>query len=260
MSKMDVTSKSDLQIYFENNDKRLIHKWMHYFDIYERYFGQYRNKEVCILEIGVSQGGSLQMWKDYFGNRAKIYGIDINPKCKDLEEENIEIFIGSQRDKVFLKSVTDQIPSLDIIIDDGGHTMNQQKTSFKVLFEHVKQGGIYLCEDLCTSYWPEAGGGYKRNGTFIEYMKNRIDDVHAFHSRQFHFKVNDYTENIGAVHFYDGIVVVEKNKRLRPYHEMTGNQSFPSMSRKPGALKYVLISLRKLVSYIMSYLRIPTWK
>ena len=96
---------SDLEEYFRNNNSRLIDKWVHYFDIYDRHFKRYRNKEINILEIGVSQGGSLLMWKDYFGDRANIYGIDINPKCKDLEEENIKIFIGSQSDRNFLRKL-----------------------------------------------------------------------------------------------------------------------------------------------------------
>ena len=96
---------NDLEKYFRQNDKRLIHKWQHYFDVYDRHFSKYRNKEVVILEIGVSQGGSLQMWKDYFGDKAKIYGIDVNPNCKDLEEKNIKIFIGSQSDRKFLNEV-----------------------------------------------------------------------------------------------------------------------------------------------------------
>ena len=112
---------SDLEKYFRNNTGRLIHKWNHYFDIYERHFNRFRNKEVVILEIGVSQGGSLQMWKNYFGGKAKIYGIDVNPSCKELEEENIKIFIGSQSDRKFLRGVKESIPKVDILIDDGGH-------------------------------------------------------------------------------------------------------------------------------------------
>ena len=129
---------NDLEKYFKQNDKRLIHKWQHYFEVYDRHFSKYRNKEVVILEIGVSQGGSLQMWKDYFGDKAKIYGIDVNPNCKDLEEKNIKIFIGSQSDRKFLNEVKKQIPPIDILIDDGGHTMVQQIVSYEELFNCVK--------------------------------------------------------------------------------------------------------------------------
>ena len=84
---------NDLEAYFNANNKRLIHKFPHYFQVYERHFSRFRNKEVVIVEIGVSHGGSLQMWKDYFGGKAKIFGIDVDPRCKDFEEENIKIFI-----------------------------------------------------------------------------------------------------------------------------------------------------------------------
>ncbi|MBK6542804.1 MAG: hypothetical protein IPG10_16290 [Flavobacteriales bacterium] len=74
---------NDLERYFHSNQGRLIHKWMHFFDVYDRHFARYRGKEVVILEIGVFQGGSLQMWKNYFGDKARIYGIDINPGARN---------------------------------------------------------------------------------------------------------------------------------------------------------------------------------
>ncbi len=168
---------NDLRKYFDNNKDRLIHKWEHYFEIYDRHFSSYRNKEIVILEIGVFEGGSLQMWKNYFGPKAKIYGIDIDPKCKEYEEENIEIFIGSQSDKAFLSDLKKKIPKIDILLDDGGHTMNQINTSFLELFDHVKEDGIYAVEDLHTCYWLDYGGGYKRKGTFNELSKDLIDSV-----------------------------------------------------------------------------------
>jgi len=191
---------NDLEKYFRANEGRLIHKWIHYFDVYDRHFSRFRNKEITILEIGVSQGGSLQMWKDYFGPKAKIYGIDVNPQCKALEEENIKIFIGSQSDKKFLEEVKRKIPQVDILIDDGGHTMKQQIVTFETLFEHVKDNGVYLCEDLHTSYWLEFGGGHKRKGTFIEYSKDFVDVINAYHSRQKSLQVTGLTNWIDSVH------------------------------------------------------------
>lgn len=217
---------NDLKSYFNENNKRLIDKWMHYFDIYDRHFSKYRNQEVVILEIGVSQGGSLQMWKNYFGNKAIIYGIDIDPRCKEFEEENIEIFIGSQSDRQFLNQIKNKIPKVDILIDDGGHTMNQLITSYEELFSHIKEDGVYLAEDLHTCYWLEYGGGHKRNGTFIEYSKNFIDELHAFHSEQSSLNVTDFTKYVNSIHYYDSILVVEKRKREKPYTETSGSPSF----------------------------------
>jgi len=77
---------NDLEKYFTENTGRLIHKWKHYFEIYDRHFSRFRDTEVHVVEFGVSQGGSLQMWKQYFGPNSKIFGIDINPHCKKLQE------------------------------------------------------------------------------------------------------------------------------------------------------------------------------
>ncbi|MCE4566653.1 class I SAM-dependent methyltransferase [Maribellus sp. CM-23] len=217
---------NDLENYFKRNDKRRIFKWMHYFDIYDRHFSRFRNKEIVILEIGVAQGGSLQMWRNYFGDEAKIFGVDINPRCKELEEENIQIFIGSQSDRNFLKELKKQIPPVDILIDDGGHTMRQQIVTYEELFDVVKENGVYLCEDLHTSYWARYGGGHKRSGTFIEYSKNFIDYLNAYHSEQRSLPINNFTKSVDSIHYYDSIIVIEKRKREKPYHEKTGKISF----------------------------------
>ena len=218
---------NDLEKYFRNNDKRLIHKWLHYFDVYDRHFSKYRNEEIVILEIGVFHGGSLQMWKDYFGPQAKIYGVDKNPRCKELEEENVKIFIGSQSDRKFLRELKESIPKIDILIDDGGHKMKQQIRTYEELFDHINDDGVYLCEDVHTSYWFKWGGGYKRKGSFIEYSKNWIDSLNAYHSKTKKLQVTDFTKSVNSVHYYDSIVVVEKQKREAPTHEKTGNSSFP---------------------------------
>ena len=222
---------NDLEKYFRSNDKRLIHKWNHYFAIYDRHFSRFRGRPVTILEIGVSQGGSLQMWKEYFGPHAMIYGVDVDPRCKGLEEENIQIFIGSQSDRGFLRSLKKQIPQVDILIDDGGHTMRQQIVTFEELFGQVKDHGVYLCEDLHTSYWMRWGGGHRRMGTFIEFAKGLIDKLHAYHSDQRSLKVDEFTRTTGSLHFYDSILVIEKEPRQAPYDEKTGQGSF-SRSRK----------------------------
>lgn len=257
---------NDLENYFRLNDKRLIHKWNHYFEVYDRHFSKYRNKDIVILEIGVSHGGSLQMWKDYFGDRAKIYGIDINPQCKEFEEENIKIFIGSQSDRNFLREVKAQIPPIDILIDDGGHTMVQQIVSYEELFDYVKEDGVYLCEDLHTSYWLEFGGGNKRKGTFIEYSKNFIDSLNAYHSEQKNLKVDEFTKSVFSIHYYDSILVVEKRSIKEPFHERTGTPSFVQISTPENSFSKtrnkITRSVLKVTNKVLRYFRLSgfVWK
>src|SRR5450631_3590530 len=122
---------NDLETYFNQNTGRVIDKWEHYFEIYDRHFSRYRGTAVNMLEIGVYQGGSLQMWKEYFGPKAQIWGIDVDPKCKEFEEDQIKILIGDQENRQFLQSLVQTLPRLDILLDDGGHSMKQQIHTFE---------------------------------------------------------------------------------------------------------------------------------
>ena len=246
-----------LEQYFNNNTGRLIHKYQHYFDIYERHFQKYRNKKVVILEIGIFQGGSLQMWKKYFGNKAVIYGIDINPKCKAFEEKNINIFIGSQSDRKFLRYVKRQIPKVDILIDDGGHFMKQQIITFEEMYDHVKEDGIYLAEDLHTSYWLRYGGGNRRMGTFIEYSKKLIDSLNAYHSEQRSLKVSEFTKSTYALHYYDSMLVVEKTPRKPPVDSSTGNLSYPVETAPRHFSCVVRIGPLHVVDFVLRLFRLP---
>jgi hypothetical protein len=220
---------NDLETYFHNNPGHLINKWKHYFEVYERHFSRFRGTDVCLVEFGVFQGGSLQMWKKYFGPNARIYGVDINPHCKKLEEDQIQILIGDQEDREFLRSLRSKIPRMDILIDDGGHTMKQQITTYEELFPHVEKNGVYLCEDLHTSYWPHFGGGYRKRSTYIEYSKNFIDGINAWHSvEKGRFDVTDFTRSAHSLHYYDGMLVVEKRPIQKPQAIKTGTPSVPS--------------------------------
>lgn len=248
---------NSLEQYFKKNKGRLIHKYHHYFDIYERHFQKYRNKKVTILEIGIFQGGSLQMWKNYFGKSAAIYGVDINPKCKAFEEKNIQIFIGSQSDREFLRQLKTQIPKVDILIDDGGHTMKQQIVTFEELYDHVKEGGVYLCEDLHTSYWLRYGGGNRRRGTFIEYSKDLVDKLNAYHSEQKSLKVSEFTKSTDSLHFYDSMLVIEKAARTTPVDSATGSWSYP-VETAPRHFSYVVkIGALHVVDFILRLFKLP---
>jgi hypothetical protein len=211
---------------FYSHEGNLIHKWDHYFDIYEKHFAKYRGQKVNMLEIGISHGGSMQLWKKYFGIDAHIYAIDINPDCKKLEEENTTIFIGSQSDEHFLKRVASQLPELDIVLDDGGHTMNQQLVSFDTLYLKVKEGGLYVVEDTHTSYWSEFHGGLKKSGTFIEHSKHLVDTIYESHIHdKDKIAFDDITRHINSITFYDSVVVFEKERRKKPFHKQVGNMT-----------------------------------
>jgi hypothetical protein len=215
-----------LEAYFRANQGQMIHKWMHYFDIYDRHFAPFRKRPITVLEFGVSYGGSLHMWRHYFGPKARIIGVDINPQCMiSHDPPQIEVVIGDQEDRGFLKQLAADRGPFDIVIEDGGHTMTQQINTFEEIWPRVRRGGVYLAEDLHTSYWPNYGGGLREPGTFIEYAKNLIDQQNAWHTRG-QVKPDRYTKSIGGMHVYDSIIVFDKAKVERPTHERTGLESF----------------------------------
>lgn len=219
-------SKNPLETYFRNNKGHLIHKWMHYFDIYDRHFAPYRKRPIKVLEFGVSYGGSLQMWRDYFGRKAHIIGVDIDPRCLTIKTgPRIQVVIGDQEDREFLAKLAEEHGPFDVIIEDGGHTMTQQINTFEVIWPHVRTGGVFLIEDLHTSYWEKYGGGLRKPGTFIEYAKDLIDRMNAWHTRGA-LPPDAYTKTIGGMHVYDSVIVFDKAKVIKPTHERTGTQTF----------------------------------
>ena len=233
---------------FYNHQGKLIHKWDHYFEIYEKYFSKYKGQKLNILEIGISQGGSLQLWREYFGDAVNIFAIDINPECKKFETGGTKIFIGSQSDRRFLADVIDQMPDLDIILDDGGHTMEQQKVSFEMLYSKVKSGGLYIVEDTHTSYWYEFHGGIKKPGTFIEYSKDMIDSLYEDHIiDKDKISKSEIARNINAISFYDSIIVFEKLEREVAFHIRRGEETIssyvPTELKKPSFLMRIKKSL-----------------
>ena len=237
---------NDLQKYFDQNTGRLIFKWKHYFEIYDRHFSRFRDTDVHLVEFGVFHGGSLQMWKRYFGPRCKIYGVDINPNCKVAEEERVEVLIGDQEDRQFLRALAKRIPRIDILIDDGGHWPKQQIATFEELFPAIQPNGIYLCEDIHTSYWRNFNGGFKRRGTFIEYSKNLIDQLNAWHSREpKKFKLTDFTKSVHSLHFYDSVLVVEKRPVEQPSIVSSGKAWIPEWTSPISPAKQFRRNLKR---------------
>ena len=127
-------------------------KWVHYFDVYDRHLARFRGTDVHFLEIGIFSGGSLRMWRDYLGESATIYGVDISSRTRayhDSEKHGRpKIFVGDQTSAVFWDTFKAAVPRVDVMIDDGGHTMPMQRATLEAMFDHLSFGGVYICEDL----------------------------------------------------------------------------------------------------------------
>jgi len=198
------------EFFFTEPKKHAIHKWKHYFKIYEKHLHAFLHKNPIIVEIGIYKGGSIDMWNKYFDNKCTIIAIDNNPECKSLQqdyEENVHIVIGDQADPVFWDDFLQKYPSFDIVLDDGGHRMEEQIITFEKLYPYLNNNGVYLCEDTHTSYLTAFGGGYLQKNTFIEYSKNFIDLLHAYFIEGLSL---DFRKNTFCISYYDSIVVFDK--------------------------------------------------
>ena len=190
-----------------------------YTEIYARYFAPLKDQPIKFLEIGIYKGNSVRLWEEYFKN-AELHFMDITLERLEYSPQRARFHIADQEKPQDLRNFIEASGGhFDIILDDGGHTMMQQVMSFKYLFPQVKSGGIYIIEDLHTSYWPEFGGG-NHSRTTIGFLKGLIDDVNfvgAQTHRASHLNVNPglkdlnlYKSQIESIHFYDSVAIIIK--------------------------------------------------
>lgn len=212
------------RLYFAHRGRR-VDKWLHYLEVYDRHFAPYRGRAVTVVEIGVARGGSLELWRAYFGDKARIIGVDVKPKAIKAAPPDAEVYLGDQGDERFLRGLAGKIGPIDIVLDDGSHIGAHQIKSFEVLFPALAEGGLYVCEDLHTAYWDDHGGRTPGpdNGpapgreTFIDRIRHLMDRMHAWHSRDpARFAVDDWTRSIGAIHVYDSMAIIDKRRREPP--------------------------------------------
>ena len=196
-----------LKYFSDHREGRGIWKFNHYFETYERHFARFRGREVHILEIGIYSGGSLEMWQNYFGPRCKVYGVDIEPRCKAYETESVRVFIGDQADRGFWKRFKQEVPVLDIVIDDGGHLPEQQIVSLEELLPHLRPAGVYLCEDVTSAF-----------NEFAAYVCGLAQDLNSAYlesnpdnnERRSVYKTTPFQSAVGGMHLYPFLTVVER--------------------------------------------------
>jgi len=213
---------------------------------YHTYFKHLKNSHVRLLEIGVggdgpnTGGGSLRLWKEYFLN-GQITGIDIVEKSA-LEEERIKIYRGDQSDKTFLEEVNSKSGPFDIIIDDGSHLNAHIIKSFKVLFPLLKQDGLYVVEDLQTSYWKHYGGdsfNLKKKSTAMNFFKQLLDSLNHEELDNPFFKPNYFDQNIVGMNFFHNIVFIQKGQNNEGSSFLINNMK-PTKNPTGAKIKYIL--------------------
>ena len=205
-------------------------KWEHYFDIYDHLLGKFYESKVNYLEIGVQNGGSLEIAKKLFSSDSLIIGIDIDPNCKYLEGKVANhIIIGSQVDDTALSKVSEYGP-FDIVIDDGSHIQQHMLVTFLKLFPLLSQNGIYIIEDTHTNYSPEHQESFLGIGLY-DYFKGlserlNIDFINS-HYRKDRYKLPrnerpsidqtpDIVRDIFSIEFFDSVIAIKKRTKIEP--------------------------------------------
>lgn len=180
-------------------------KMANYFDVYHRHLHHFRGRPTHILEVGVASGGSLQMWKAYFGPQLRLTAVDCCPFSGmrgELEDHRTSIWIGDQADPDFWRELVQSVPPPDIVVDDGGHIGSMQLAMFQSLWPHVAPGGVYIVEDIFLAY-TQAG-----NRHWIERLRDLIDEMQTGHTEDEPLK--ESVGSIRSITMYRYCSVIEK--------------------------------------------------
>ena len=240
-------SANPLFAYFvANRGGTPLDKWAHYFPIYDSHLARFRGTAARVLEIGVYRGGGLDMLRQYLGLEAYLAGVDIDPSISIALAGRHPVEIGDQEDADFLTRVAEAHGPFDVVIDDGGHAMRQQIASIETLFPLLADGGTYLVEDCHTSYWPEYADPADPGRTFVAWIKERLDDLHAYHHSTELTLIDPWQTDLTAVHVYDSVVVLDKSHRGAPFSEVTGTSDYINVNREGAAANVELLATREV--------------
>lgn len=228
-------------VYMSYNYVEGFHRWLEYTDAYERNIGRkrYLQKNIKLLEIGVQSGGSINIWKDYFGESLYYVGIDINKNCKQFEklDRHIYVEIGTQSDSNFLSSICAKYGPFDVIIDDGSHITEDILITLRTLFTRcLTNHGVYVIEDLhwsshvCKGQSSMTVQGKDVYGHFADiardmsaYFKIGMATLSDFNLT----KISPFSGHITRLEFYDSMIFLHYSKSLQsPLTEFKRGQVF----------------------------------
>jgi hypothetical protein len=180
-----ISPAPDLASLYNQHRGKLVDKWPFYLDFYQRIFSPLRDKPVRLLEIGIQNGGSLELWRKYFPNAIVLVGCDIDPGCGDLvyDDPRIQVVVGDATDSEIQLQVQRHAESFDIIIDDGSHRSGDIVRAFCGYFPLLSDEGLYIMEDLHCSYWSNFEGGLFHPVSSIAFAKCLADALHHEHWR-----------------------------------------------------------------------------
>jgi hypothetical protein len=186
------------------------YKHTSYFQVYDDLLKKYAGTDLTFVEVGVFNGGSLFMWRDFFGPKARIIGIDMNPGARKWQDHGFEIFIGSQSDPSFWSAFFKAVGPIDVFLDDGGHFFDQQIVTFECAIDSIKDGGLLLVEDTHTSFMNSFYGPSRLS--FQSYAKMVADRINARHGPT-RIPASMQSRAVYSVEFFESIVAFKIDRR-----------------------------------------------
>lgn len=162
---------------------RVSQRWSSYLDVFERTFGPIRDQQVRILEVGVQNGGSLELWAQYFAQAKVLVGSDIDRRCGDLtfDDPRIHVVVGDVTTDEAQRRVIALSDGFDVIIDDGSHRSADIIETFVSMYPLLAEGGVYVIEDLHCSYFASFGGGLFAQRSAMGFLRRLVDIVNRSH-------------------------------------------------------------------------------
>lgn len=205
-----------------NTDKVTHHK---YHNIYPRYIEQYYDTDGGILEVGLAGQCSLRTWLDVFPNM-HVYVFEKD--CTDSSTDRYSIIQCDQSSAESLqKAVKKCKHPIYFINDDGSHHPEHQLLTFNALFPTLEVGGVYIIEDIETSYWTRGQNygydfpfGIGHPDSIVEVFKKVADSVNYEFSR-FDDSTVQHVHEIQSITFAKNCIVIVKGplEDVKPVNE-----------------------------------------
>lgn len=230
------------------NSKYLSIKHSSYFQVYEDLLKKYRGRKITFVEIGVLNGGSLFMWRSFFGQQARIIGVDLDPCAKKWESGGFEICIGNQGDERFWDNFFSIFGDVDVVLDDGGHTNSQQIVTAHSTLPHIKDGGSLIVEDVHSSYLRDFGNPSRFS--FVNYSKKLIDSINS-RFPLVHASKNVLNKIVYSINFYESIVCFNVDRKKCFVGSSTSNRGQSSNAQD---YRHHESRLNRIISKIKSFL------
>ena len=172
-----------LKALYDSHQGKVSDKWSSYLSLYHRELGPSRARVKSLFEIGIQNGGSLDIWARYFHTAEAIVGCDINPKCGELsyDDPRIHVVVGDATQPPVLQNVLARSLTFDVVIDDGSHFPREVIVAFLRFWPHINAGGVYIGEDLHCDYFPTHQGGFSRRDTATRFFAELVHIINYEH-------------------------------------------------------------------------------